>query len=99
MILKGVFAALPLLVAGSVPATAQAPAVRTLIEQARAVDAQCRSGDPSDPKTKAACKSWSEEVSRLNRLDWCYGQRGQTRADMDWHRCKRSSYRARNFQG
>ena len=97
MILKGVFAALALIVAGSGAAEAQVPVIRALIEQARAVDAQCRSGDPSNPRTDAACKRWKGDASRLNRLGWCYGKRGQTRAAMDWHRCTRSSYRARDL--
>jgi hypothetical protein len=79
-----------------IAAAAQAPAVRTLIEQTRAVDAQCRSGDPGDPKTAAACKRRQGDAARLNRLGWCYGKRGQIGADMDWHRCTRSSYRARD---
>ena len=79
-----------------IAAAAQAPVVRTLIEQARAVDAQCRGGDPGDPKTAAACKKRKSDAARLNRLGWCYGKRGQIGADMDWHRCTRSSYRARD---
>jgi hypothetical protein len=96
MILKGVFAALALIVAGSGAAEAQPSVIRAWIEQARAADAQCRGSDPSHPRT-AACKSWKADASRLNRLGWCYGKRGQTRADMDWHRCTRSSYRTRDL--
>jgi len=97
MILKGVFAALALIVAGPGAAEAQPSVIRAWIEQARAADAQCHGGDASHPRTAAACKSWKADASRLNRLGWCYGKRGQTRADMDWHRCTRSSYRTRDL--
>lgn len=74
------------------PRPATEPA-RTLIDLWVGANERCRGGSGDSPKTMAACEERERYAARLDRLDWCYGRRGQDGAHMAWYRCGPGSYR------
>jgi len=53
----------------------------------------CRGWSGDDPHTDEACAVREKTGHLLGRLGWCYGKKGQSGAEMGWHRCGKGSYR------
>lgn len=47
----------------------------------------CKGGHGDDPQTWAACSKRDAIDVRLKNLGWCFGERGQSGFEMQWHRC------------
>jgi TonB family protein len=56
-------------------------------------DHLCRGGSGDVQKTWEACGKRQVWYELLRAKDWCYGKRGQSNAEMSWHRCEPSSLR------
>jgi hypothetical protein len=47
----------------------------------------CRGGSGDESSTWEACGARDVTARRLNELGYCYGKKGQSGAQMQWHRC------------
>lgn len=72
---------------------AQAQSADELIASYRALNSACRGGSGDDPRTQKACAERGRAVTGLQQAGYCYGQRGQVGAQMNWHRCGPDSLR------
>ncbi|MGE8129005.1 hypothetical protein ACQKQD_18690 [Methylobacterium sp. NPDC080182] len=66
------------------------PDVKSMISAYDVADQECR----GSPDADAACYRRTDIGQDLNKIGWCYGKRGQGRADFEWHRCTTRSLRA-----
>lgn len=66
------------------------PDVEAMISAYSVADRECRGAPDAD----AACYRRTDIGQDLNKAGWCYGKRGQGRADFEWHRCTARSLRA-----
>ena len=82
-----------LLLAGSVlSANAQTPA--PLLDIERELDLLCRGSSGDAPATDQICKLRDKVAKVLQGIGYCYGRKGQTGAEMQWHKCARDSLRS-----
>ena len=58
-----------------------------LIAEYEARNTRCRGGSGDDPGTRAACSERQRLGREINRLGWCYGEKGQMGYQMAWHPC------------
>lgn len=63
---------------------------RSMILAYGVADQECR----GRPDADAACYRRTDIGQDLNKAGWCYGKRGQGRANFEWHRCTAQSLRA-----
>lgn len=63
----------------------------TLIEMWANANDRCRGGSGDSPKTEASCDERERIAARLERLNRCFGKRGQSSAQMIWHVCTSDS--------
>lgn len=54
---------------------------------------KCRGGFGNDPRTDAACAARETYTEKLHAIGWCYGKRGESGYQMNWHRCGPTSLR------
>lgn len=83
------------LIALAAPATAQiSPDVKSMISAYDVADQECR----GSPDADAACGRRTDIGMDLNKAGFCYGMKGQGRANFMWHRCTARSLRAGHAQ-
>lgn len=58
-----------------------------LIAEYEVRNTRCRGGSGDDPGTQAACDERQRLGREINRLGWCYGEKGQMGYQMAWHPC------------
>ena len=78
---------------GVAPAFARDDPLKTMISAEHDLDVMCRGGDPEEFTTVEACKQRNKLVKALHDKNYCYGKKGQTAANMQWHKCGPHSLR------
>lgn len=66
---------------------------QVLVGMQMSANGRCRGGSGDDPATWDACAERLAFQRRLSALNWCYGRRGESGYQMQWHRCGPSSLR------
>lgn len=83
------------LLAGPMAAAAAAQGLRgdELIAIHRTLNGMCRGWPGDDPRTQEVCELRERVGTLLKQTGYCHGRRGQTGAQMGWHRCGPDSLR------
>jgi hypothetical protein len=78
----------------AVPAFGQAqPATEKLFAVWRDLNTFCRGWSGDDKHLDEVCKTRDEMDEALRKLGYCYGKKGQSGAEMTWHKCTANSNR------
>jgi hypothetical protein len=77
----------------AVPAFARDDPLKAMISAEHDLDVMCRGGSPEEFTTVEACKRREKIVKALYGNGFCYGKKGQTSVDMQWHKCRANSLR------
>jgi hypothetical protein len=77
----------------AVSAFARDDPLKAIISAEHDLDVMCRGGSPEEFTTVEACKRRDKIVKALYGNGFCYGKKGQTGADMQWHKCRANSLR------
>jgi hypothetical protein len=77
----------------AVPAFGRDDPLKPMIAAEHDLDVMCRGGSPEEFTTVEACKQRDKLVKALYDKGYCHGKKGQTSADMQWHKCGPNSLR------
>ena len=77
----------------AVPANAQARStpLSDLLAINDDLDVMCRGWSGDDPHTDEACNVRLKVEKLLEKLGYCFGKEGQSRAEATWHKCTANS--------
>lgn len=80
--------------AGAFPAKAQSSTVADLLVVYGKLNGMCRGWVTNEPEHRGEVCAVREKVGlALDRLNFCYGKRGQSGNQMKWHKCNKESER------
>jgi len=89
------FALLAILSLASFIDTASADDRPYVVQFAFELDGMCRGGgEDTVADLDAVCSLRDKQFALANKAGWCYGKRGQSGSQMEWHRCGPRSLRA-----
>ena len=67
--------------------------MKVMISAEHDLDVMCRGGSSEEFTTVEACKQRDKLVKALHGAAYCYGKKGQSSANMQWHKCGANSLR------